>query len=110
MYNDNLFARCKGSRNGFRKIKRNGEDKLLTYTISRDKISTHSVEVAYMVQPTVGYIKVTRFAENTYDEFHQALVDLKKKGMQKLVLDLRENPGGYLDQAVKIVDDLLIDN
>lgn len=92
------------------KIKRNEEVKLLTYTISRDKISTHSVEIAYMAQPTVGYIKVTRFAENTYDEFHQALVDLKKKGMQKLVLDLRENPGGYLDQAVKIVDDLLIDN
>ena len=70
-------------------------EKEISYTIIRDKIPQHSVDVSYMVDESIGYIKVNRFSATTYDEFQQGLTALKEKGMKKLVLDLQGNPGGY---------------
>lgn len=79
----------------------------IDFTITRDKIPQYSVDVAYMVDTEVGYIKVNRFAATTYDEFHEALKKLKDKGMKKLVLDLQGNPGGYMNMAIDMADDFL---
>jgi carboxyl-terminal processing protease len=77
------------------------------YTIIRDKIPQFSVDVAYMVDPTTGYIKVNRFSATTFEEFKAALQKLKEKGMKKLVLDLQGNPGGYMNMAIEMADEFL---
>lgn len=91
-------------------VKRKSSDKLLTYTIIRDKIPTYSIEAAYMIDKTTGYIKISRFGDKTYDEFIVALSDLKKQGMQRLMIDLKDNGGGYLDRATNIADQLIDGN
>ena len=92
------------------KIKRKGVKELLEFTIERDVIPQFSVDVSYMIDETTGYIKVNRFSATTYMEFKEGLTRLLEQGMQDLVLDLTGNPGGYLGQAVKMVDELLKDN
>ena len=82
-------------------------DKEIEYTIVRDKIPQHSVDVASMVNEEIGYIKVNRFSATTYDEFYKGLSDLKEKGMKKLVLDLQGNPGGYMNMALQIADEFM---
>lgn len=79
------------------------------FTITRDKIPQYSLEASYMIDKTTGYMKITRFAATTYNEFKASLTDLKKKGMTQLILDLRGNPGGYFDRANKICDEFLSD-
>ncbi|MDX2189235.1 MAG: S41 family peptidase [Bacteroidota bacterium] len=91
-------------------ILRKGNKGLLDFTIVRDKIPTFSVDVAFMVDKEVAYIKVNRFSANTYNEFKKAISDLKAKGMKKLMLDLRGNPGGYMDKATQMADELLDGN
>ncbi len=91
-------------------IIRRGNKKPIDFVITRDKIPTYSVDASYMIDNKTGYIKVSRFAANTYVEFKQALVKLKGQGMTQLMIDLRDNPGGYLDRATKIVDELLAGN
>ena len=91
-------------------IKRKGKNDLLSFNIVRDKIPQFSVDVSYMVDNEVGYIKVSRFSSTTYDEFTEALKKLNGQGMQKLVLDLQGNPGGYMDRAIDMVDELLAGN
>ncbi|OHX66101.1 S41 family peptidase [Flammeovirga pacifica] len=88
-------------------VKRKKQDELLAFTITRDIVPTPSVEAHYMIDDVTGYIKISKFAVKTYDEFHNALLFLKSEGMENLVIDLRNNGGGFLGQAVKIVDDLL---
>jgi carboxyl-terminal processing protease len=83
-------------------IFRPGTPNLLDFTITRDKIPLYSVDASFMVNDIVGYVRVTRYSATTFDEFTKALAGLKSQGMQKLVLDLRNNPGGYLDQAFKM--------
>ncbi len=78
--------------------------KTIEYEITRDKIPLYSVDTHIMFNENTGYISISRFSETTYDELKNALKDLKKKGMNQVVLDLRGNPGGYLSQAVKISD------
>ena len=68
-----------------------------------------SIDVATKINEKTGYIKVNRFAETTYDEFHSALVSLKKQGAKELIVDLRENGGGYLEMAVAMADEFLKD-
>ncbi len=85
-------------------IMRFGLNKPIEYTITRDKIPLYSVDTHFMIDNQTGYVSVSRFAETTYDELLDALNDLDKQGMKQLVLDLRGNPGGYLNQAVKISD------
>lgn len=88
-------------------ILRKNVDELLDFEIIRDKIPQTSVDASYMVDNEIGYIKVNRFTAATYDEFSEAMVDLKDHGMKKLVLDLTGNPGGYMDRAIKMVDDFV---
>ncbi|MDA0195955.1 MAG: S41 family peptidase [Bacteroidetes bacterium] len=88
-------------------IMRRGDDELLTFNIIRDKIPQSSVDASYMIDEQVGYIKVSRFSATTYDEFKEALTGLNGKGMEKLVLDLTGNPGGYMDRAVDMADELI---
>ena len=88
-------------------IARKGLKKMLEFTITRDQITTHSVDIHYMVDAQTGYIKISKFGEKTYDEFKEALTDLKAAGMKRLMLDLRDNPGGYLDKATLIADEFL---
>lgn len=89
-------------------IVRPGVEKEFDYTITRDKIPLFSVDTHFMLDKQIGYVSVSRFSETTFDELESALKDLYDKGMQNLILDLRSNPGGYLNQAVKI-SDLFID-
>jgi carboxyl-terminal processing protease len=91
-------------------IKRNGSDALNNFKIIRDKIPQHSVDVSYMINKEVGYIKVSKFSATTYEEFKQALGNLKSKGMNKLILDLQGNPGGYLGAAFNMADELISGN
>lgn len=85
-------------------IVRPGDDEQIEYTIERDKIPLFSVDAKLMVDDKIGYVSVSRFSETTFSEVKDALDDLKQKGMEQLILDLRGNPGGYLNQAVKIAD------
>jgi carboxyl-terminal processing protease len=91
-------------------IKRNGQKELMSFTITRDRIPIYSVDIAYLVAPAVGYIKINKFSATTADEFRQAFVKLSSSTPLKgLVLDLRGNPGGYLDAAIRLADEFLPD-
>lgn len=90
-------------------IYRRGLDELVHYTITRDVIPTHSVEIAFMPTDSVGFIKLSRFSATSYKEIRKALDELLEKGMQKLILDLRSNAGGYLQAAIKLADEFLED-
>ncbi len=83
-------------------IKRPGKEELLHFTIMRDEIPLYTVDTAYMVDEKTGYIKINRFAATTHKEFMEAMAKLNNKGMERLILDLRGNPGGYLGQAIAI--------
>ncbi len=82
-------------------------NKQIDFNIIRDKIPQYSVDVSYMVNSEIGYIKVSRFAATTYTEFTEALKKLKGQGMKKLVLDLQGNPGGYMNIAIDMADEFL---
>jgi len=88
-------------------IKRPGIAELLHFTITRDKIPIHSMDAAYMTDNHTGYIKLNRFAQTTNQEFTDAIKDLRKKGAKSLILDLRDNGGGYLEQAIELADEFL---
>ncbi len=109
--NEKVFKLLKGRKGTKVKlgIKRSNIDKLLTFTVRRDEIPIHSVDYSGMLNNNTGYIKLSQFSANSYQEVHTSLIDLKKKGMQQLVFDLRGNGGGYLDQAINIADEFLSD-
>ena len=88
-------------------LKRLGFARPFVVTITRGLIPLYSVTSSYMVDEQTGYIKISRFAQSTYSEFVEAVERLKSQGMGRLVLDLRDNPGGILQAAVAIVDELL---
>lgn len=112
MQTPDVFKKLRGPKGTKVKVTivRRGDKKPIDFEITRDKIPTYSVDVAYMVDKQTGYIKVSRFAANTYTEFKQALIKLKSKGMTRLMIDLRDNPGGYLDRATKIADEVISGN
>jgi carboxyl-terminal processing protease len=83
--------------------------KEIEYTITRGKIPQFSLDASYMIDAETGYIKINRFASTTFLEFKEALFNLQEKGMQNLILDLTGNGGGYMDPAVKMVDEMLAD-
>ena len=89
-------------------IIRYGVKKPIDYEITRAKIPLYSVDSHFMYDKTTGYISLTKFSETTFDEMSKDLAELKKQGMQQLILDLRGNPGGLLDQAVNVAN-LFID-
>lgn len=88
-------------------IFRRGQNKLIDFKIVRGKIPINSLEYSYLITPQTGYIKIARFSATTYDEFIPALQKLKQEGLQNLILDLRGNPGGFLDAANAIADEFI---
>ena len=88
-------------------VYRRGEKDLIPFKIKRDKIPIYSVDTGYMVEDGIGYIKISRFGATTYDEFMEKLDELRSSGMTSLILDLRGNPGGYLNAAINICDEFL---
>jgi carboxyl-terminal processing protease len=88
-------------------IFRRGQKELLEFTIIRDKIPVNSLDAAFMLSEKVGYIKLSRFSEQTAAEFDRAVEKLRNERMENLVLDLRGNSGGYMVPAVQIADDML---
>ncbi len=106
---EGILAKLKGTKGtkvsvGVRRL---GEEDLLHYTVTRDKIPVKSIEVAYMIDDKTGLIKVNRFTASTYQEFMEALEDLVvNDSLQHLLIDLRDNPGGYLNEATNILSQL----
>lgn len=87
-------------------IKRKGE-KEKEIKIIRDNISISSIDISYMINNEIGYIKVNKFSATTYTEFYEALNTLKKDNLKKLIIDLRGNTGGYLSEATKMINEFL---
>ena len=88
-------------------VKRGKSPELLDYEIIRDKIPLNSINAAFMMDKKVGYIKLDRFAQESTNEFKNALEKLQSQGMKSLILDLRSNTGGYLNTAIELVDQFL---
>ncbi|MBQ2796811.1 MAG: S41 family peptidase [Tidjanibacter sp.] len=88
-------------------IERQNVEGLVDVTITRDKIPMKSIDAAFMIRPTVGYVRLTSFARTTHTEFVEAIDRLKGEGMQSLIFDLRGNSGGYLDQAILMTNEFL---
>ncbi len=110
--NDAVVNRLKGEKNTkvSLKIYRPGEPKLLNFKVKRSEVPIISVDASYMLSENLGYIKINRFAESTYKEFKKSLNQLQEEGANKLVLDLRDNPGGFLSIAEQIADEFLEDD
>lgn len=108
---DSLFSKLKGEVGSSIELTifRKSIQKKLKVTIKRDIIPIKSVDVALLLHPTTGYIKINRFAETTYEEFMTGLNMLKKKGVSSLVIDVRDNGGGYMEEAIAIADEFLPD-
>jgi len=91
-------------------LQRPGVVEPLDISITRGSIPLYSVTGRYMVDAKTGYIKISRFSQTTAAEFHNSVRQLKEEGMERLILDLRQNPGGVLEAAVEVVDELLVDD
>ncbi len=109
--NKNLVHKLKGKRGSKVKLNvyRKSENKSFDVLVKRDVVPIKSVDANFMLNGTMGYMRINRFAESTFKEFKKALLELRKKGATKLVLDLRDNPGGYLGIAEKMADEFLAD-
>lgn len=88
-------------------ILRRGEAGLIPFTVIRDRIPIYSIDAHYMAAPTVGYIRISRFAATTHEEFLKAVKELRKQGMKDLLIDLESNGGGYLQAAVDMANEFL---
>lgn len=110
--NDAVVNRLKGEKGTRLKLKvyRPSESEILSFNIKRSDVPIKSVEASYMLTQDLGYIKINRFAESTYKEFKKGLDKLQDQGAKQLVLDLRDNPGGFLGIAERIIDEFLEDD
>lgn len=106
---DSVFHTLRGKKGTEVKLKvvRNSSLKPLEFDVTRDDIPMNSVDCTYVMEDGVGYIRVSKFARTTYQEFFQALGALKEKGVEKFVIDLRGNTGGYMDQAIFMANEFL---
>jgi carboxyl-terminal processing protease len=106
---DSLFAHLKGEVGTAVQLTlyRKSENRIFKTKLLRDRVPIKSVDVAVLVEPNIGYIKINRFAETTYAEFSRGLQKLKKQGATTLILDVRANGGGYMEMATQIADDFL---
>jgi|WetSurSiteA1Bulk_404760.scaffolds.fasta_scaffold10187_3 carboxyl-terminal processing protease len=91
-------------------ISRRNVAELISFDIVRDNIPLYSVDVAYMVKPDIGLLKLNKFSATTEEEFIAAITQLRAQGMKKIIIDLRENGGGYMNSAVFIADQFLNGN
>lgn len=89
------------------KVLRKGQKDLLTFRVVRDDIPIYSVDAAFMADATTGYVRISRFAEETNEEFLKAVKDLKKQGMKDIIIDLQDNGGGYLGSAYHLACNFL---
>ena len=88
-------------------VLRQNIDEPVAIEIVRDKIPLKSIDAAFMIRPTVGFVRLTSFSRTTHKEFVEAVDSLKQQGMESLIFDLRGNSGGYLDQAIAMTDEFL---
>lgn len=107
--NDKVLKNLKGQKGSSVRlgIKRLSQDELLSMTITRDDVSTNSVDVSFSPVDKVGYIKVSRFATTTIDEFISAIAKLKSQGSESFIIDLRQNSGGALKTAIDMANEFL---
>lgn len=89
------------------KVKRKNIRKPLVFNVVRDNISQESVDSKYLIDKEIGYIRISKFARTTYNEFINALMSLQKRGAKKFVLDFRGNSGGFMDQAIYMANEFL---
>lgn len=109
MSREDIMKRLRGPKgtNVILGVVRNGIKDRLTFNVTRDKIPVKTVDAVYMIRPEVGYIRIGSFGSTTHDEFMEGMKKLARQGMKKLVLDLQENGGGYLQAAVQVGDEFL---
>ncbi len=110
--NEEAMRRLKGPR-GTKVVigvKRRGQSGEKKFTVTRDNIATHSISCAYMLDKKTGYIRIKNFGENTYGEMINALAELTQENCENLVIDLRDNQGGYMVSAIQIADEFLPKN
>jgi len=88
-------------------VKRTGLPELLSFSLTRDKIPSFSLDIAYMADERTGYIRLNKFSATTYQEFIEGVDELKEQGMEQMILDLRGNGGGFLDAAIEVSEELL---
>ena len=104
---DSMIRLMKGPKGTKVKITVNRDGTMIPFDITRDKIPVHSIDVAFMIDDTAGYVKLAKFSRTTYTEFVSAVNKLRAQGMTHLVFDLRGNSGGYFDQALRISNEFL---
>lgn len=104
---DSLVRKMRGKKGTTVDIGIMRDNEMVDFTIERDKIPVNSVEVAYMINDTTGYIKLAKFSRTSYKEVLVSMLDLSVKGMKRLIFDLQGNTGGYLDQALHILNEFL---
>ena len=109
LHNEDVMRKLKGPKGTKVRVRvlRRGVEGLLDYTITRDAIPTYSVDIAYMLDDEIGYLRLSKFSATTPNEFKKGIKELNAKGMKKLIFDLRGNTGGYLSAAVDIADEFL---
>lgn len=88
-------------------VKRRGEDKLIPFVVTRGDVPVKSVDASYMIDNNIGYIKVSRFGSPTYNEFLSAIARLKKQGAKSFIVDLQQNTGGYMEAAIRMINEFL---
>lgn len=91
-------------------VERPGETELLDFTVERDEIPLYTIKFAFLIRPGIGYIRIDKFSDTTGDELRAALGELTAAGMDSLILDLRDNPGGSLGAAIDVSDEFLPKN
>lgn len=109
MKNKEIMKRLRGPKGTVvnLKVKRKGKKDLLSFRVVREDIPIYSIDASYMADPTTGYIRISRFAEDTDNEFKDAVKELKKQGMKNLIIDLQDNGGGYLGTAYELASHFL---
>lgn len=107
--NEKVMKKLRGPANTKVKlgVLRHGTKEMLHYTVTRGEIPVNSVDIAYMIAPQTGFIKVSKFAATTYQEFLDAIARLKSQGARKFIVDLRGNSGGFMEQAINMVNEFL---
>ncbi len=104
---DSIRSILRGSRGSIVEVEILRGSQKMNFNIKRDVIPLSSVDACYMIDSSIGFIRLNMFSQQTYREFMKSLEDLKKQGLKKLILDLRNNGGGVLDEAVEIADEFL---
>lgn len=107
MKNTDVMKHLRGPKGSTAALKVKRGNELIDFLVTRDDIPLYSVDETFMADPTTGYIRITRFAEETADEVRRAMKKLKRQGMQNLILDVSDNGGGYLGAAFELASEFL---